>query len=203
MLLKADLLQHLALQMLVMVLYQALCGACVGEHRDQRSGKGVLNGYSSTGVSPWDSRMFGRLAMGFANVRVGTRVLLLPGLGPGGHSLCLRPALPPPCHAAAIDPTRLKLRGSRSAQLAPRAPPPPPPPPRRGPHRRKALLGPEACLLERRGARPPEIPRLRVLGNIPCPANTRRGRAALHSQCRPSASDQSSHNVFFNSHMFC
>ena len=36
MLLKADLLQHLALQMLVMVLYQALCGACVGEHRDQR-----------------------------------------------------------------------------------------------------------------------------------------------------------------------
>ena len=69
MLLKADLLQHLALQMLVMVLYQALCGACVGEHRGQRSGKGVLNGYSSTGVSPWDSRMFGRLAMGFANVR--------------------------------------------------------------------------------------------------------------------------------------
>ena len=32
-------------------------------------GKGVLNGYSSTRVSPWDSLMFGRLAMGFANVR--------------------------------------------------------------------------------------------------------------------------------------
>ena len=31
--------------------------------------KGVLNGYSSTRVSLWDSLMFGRLAMGFANVR--------------------------------------------------------------------------------------------------------------------------------------
>ena len=30
--------------------------------------KGVLNGYSSTRVSLWDSLMFGRLAMGFANV---------------------------------------------------------------------------------------------------------------------------------------
>ena len=39
--------------------------------------KGVLNGYSSTRVSLWDSLMFGRLAMGFANVRVGTRVLML------------------------------------------------------------------------------------------------------------------------------
>ena len=39
-------------------------------------GKGVLNGYSSTRVSLWDSLMFGRLAMGFANVRAsryGTR----------------------------------------------------------------------------------------------------------------------------------
>ena len=40
-------------------------------------GKGVLNGYSSTRVSLWDSLMFGRLAMGFANVRAGTRVLML------------------------------------------------------------------------------------------------------------------------------
>ena len=39
--------------------------------------KGVLNGYSSTRVSLWDSLMFGRLAMGFANVRAGTRVLML------------------------------------------------------------------------------------------------------------------------------
>ena len=31
--------------------------------------KGVLNGYSSTRVSLWDSLMFGRLAMGFANGR--------------------------------------------------------------------------------------------------------------------------------------
>ena len=37
----------------------------------------VLNGYSSTRVSLWDSLMFGRLAMGFANVRAGTRVLML------------------------------------------------------------------------------------------------------------------------------
>ena len=37
--------------------------------------KGVLDGYSSTRVSLWDSLMFGRLAMGFANVRAGTRVL--------------------------------------------------------------------------------------------------------------------------------
>ena len=35
--------------------------------------KGVLNGYSSARVSLWDSLMFGRLAMGFANVRAGTR----------------------------------------------------------------------------------------------------------------------------------
>ena len=33
--------------------------------------KWVLNGYSSTRVSLWDSLMFGRLAMGFANVRAG------------------------------------------------------------------------------------------------------------------------------------
>ena len=39
--------------------------------------KGVLNGYSSTRVSLWDALMFGRLAMGFANVRAGTRVLML------------------------------------------------------------------------------------------------------------------------------
>ena len=39
--------------------------------------KGVLNGYSSTRVSQWDSLMFGRLGMGFANVRAGTRVLML------------------------------------------------------------------------------------------------------------------------------
>ena len=39
--------------------------------------KGVLNGYSSTRVSLWASLMFGRLAMGFANVRAGTRVLML------------------------------------------------------------------------------------------------------------------------------
>ena len=39
--------------------------------------KGVLNGYSSTRVSLWDSLMFGRLAMGFADVRAGTRVLML------------------------------------------------------------------------------------------------------------------------------
>ena len=32
-------------------------------------GKGVINRYSSTRVSLWDSLMFGRLAMGFANVR--------------------------------------------------------------------------------------------------------------------------------------
>ena len=32
-------------------------------------GKGLLNGYSSTRVSLWDSLMFGRLAMGFANAR--------------------------------------------------------------------------------------------------------------------------------------
>ena len=38
---------------------------------------GVLNGYSSTRVSLWDSLMFGRLAMRFANVRAGTRVLML------------------------------------------------------------------------------------------------------------------------------
>ena len=38
---------------------------------------GVINGYSSTRVSLWDSRVFGRLAMGFANVRAGTRVLML------------------------------------------------------------------------------------------------------------------------------
>ena len=38
---------------------------------------GVLNGYSSTRVSLWDSLMFGCLAMGFANVRAGTRVLML------------------------------------------------------------------------------------------------------------------------------
>ena len=37
--------------------------------------KGVLN--ASTRVSLWDSLMFGRLAMGFANVRTGTRVLML------------------------------------------------------------------------------------------------------------------------------
>ena len=36
-------------------------------------GKGVLNGYSSKCVSLWDSLMFGRLAMGFANVRAGTQ----------------------------------------------------------------------------------------------------------------------------------
>ena len=39
--------------------------------------EGVLDGYSSTRVSLWDSLMFGRLAMGFANVRAGTRVLML------------------------------------------------------------------------------------------------------------------------------
>ena len=39
--------------------------------------EGVPNGYSSTRVSLWDSLMFGRLAMGFANVRAGTRVLML------------------------------------------------------------------------------------------------------------------------------
>ena len=39
--------------------------------------KGVLNGYSSTRVSLWDSLMLGRLAMGFAHVRAGTRVLIL------------------------------------------------------------------------------------------------------------------------------
>ena len=39
--------------------------------------KGVLSGYSSTRISLWDSLMFGRLAMGFANVRAGTRVLML------------------------------------------------------------------------------------------------------------------------------
>ena len=37
---------------------------------------GVLNGCLSTRVWLWDSLMFGRLAMGFANVRAGTRVLL-------------------------------------------------------------------------------------------------------------------------------
>ena len=42
-------------------------------------GKGVLNGYSSTRVSLWDSLVFGRLAttMGFATVRADTRVLML------------------------------------------------------------------------------------------------------------------------------
>ena len=39
--------------------------------------QGVLNGYSSTRVSLWDSLVFGRLAMGFANVRAGTRVFKL------------------------------------------------------------------------------------------------------------------------------
>ena len=43
------------------------------EHNPQ----GVLHGYSSTRVSLWDSLVFGRLAMGFANVRAGTRVLML------------------------------------------------------------------------------------------------------------------------------
>ena len=38
--------------------------------------KGVLNGCSSTRISLWDSLMFGRLAMGFANVWAGTRVLI-------------------------------------------------------------------------------------------------------------------------------
>ena len=37
--------------------------------------KAVLNGLSSTRVSLWDSLMFGRLAVGFASVRAGTRVL--------------------------------------------------------------------------------------------------------------------------------
>ena len=36
-----------------------------------------LNEYSSARVSLWDSLMFGRLAMGFADVRAGTRVLML------------------------------------------------------------------------------------------------------------------------------
>ena len=36
-------------------------------------GKGVLNGHSSTRVSLWGSLMFGRLAMGYANVRAGAR----------------------------------------------------------------------------------------------------------------------------------
>ena len=39
--------------------------------------RGVLNGYSSTRVSLWGLLMFGRLAMGLANVRAGTRVLML------------------------------------------------------------------------------------------------------------------------------
>ena len=39
--------------------------------------KGVLNGYSRTRVSLKDSLMFGRLTMGFANVRAGTRVIML------------------------------------------------------------------------------------------------------------------------------
>ena len=39
--------------------------------------KMVLTGCSSARVSLWDSLMFGRLAMGFANVRAGTRVLML------------------------------------------------------------------------------------------------------------------------------
>ena len=39
--------------------------------------KGVLKGYSSTRVSLWDSLMVGRLAMGFANVWAGIRVLML------------------------------------------------------------------------------------------------------------------------------
>ena len=39
--------------------------------------KGLLNGCSSTRVSLWNSLKFGRLAMGFANVRAGTRVLML------------------------------------------------------------------------------------------------------------------------------
>ena len=48
---------------------------------------GVLNGYSSTRVSLWDSLMFGRLAMGFANVRMGTRVLIY-------TRRCSRPSTP-------------------------------------------------------------------------------------------------------------
>ena len=49
--------------------------------------KGVLNGYSSRRVSLWDSLMFGRLAMRFANVRAGTRVLAN-GPHPFRVSLC-------------------------------------------------------------------------------------------------------------------
>ena len=50
---------------------------------------GVLNGYSSTRVSLWDSQMFGRLAMGFANVRASTRVLILVLVqGRSGHACC-------------------------------------------------------------------------------------------------------------------
>ena len=52
--------------------------------------KGVLNGCSSTRVSLWDSLMFGRLAMGFTNVRAGTRVLK-------GYSYC--------CSGAHMRPT--------------------------------------------------------------------------------------------------
>ena len=64
-------------------------------------GKSVLNGYSSTRVSLWDSLMFGRLAMGFANVRAGTRVLMLVLVqaprGPRACTACPRRAPPPRC----------------------------------------------------------------------------------------------------------
>ena len=51
---------------------------------------GVLDGYSSTGVSLWDSLMFGRLAMGLANVRAGTRVLMLVLVQGGAHQSTCR-----------------------------------------------------------------------------------------------------------------
>ena len=47
--------------------------------------KGVLNGYSSTRVPLWDSLVFGRLDMGFANVRAGTRVLTVLASGVGAR----------------------------------------------------------------------------------------------------------------------
>ena len=49
------------------VIHTALCGRCALKYPF------VLE--KRTRVSLWDSLMFGRLAFGFANVRVGTRVL--------------------------------------------------------------------------------------------------------------------------------
>ena len=68
---------HVAFACLAVLQFRITCEHIVPLRTLLYGQKGVLNGCSSTRVSLWDSLMFGRLAIGFANVRAGTRVLML------------------------------------------------------------------------------------------------------------------------------